>query len=269
MKICETCNKSFSPVRSDARFCSRECVRHNKTCKTCGSSFITENARKAYCSAECRHGVGECLQCGTQFVKTPRTTGQFCSLECWYTHYDAKNQKECAHCGKEFASGRQSKYCSAECASNSRKNYMVCQQCGKEFQGKRSRKYCSHSCALTGINRKGHRRRQIGDTVPHSKGYVQVKVGYDYPGANKSGYILAHRLAIQEHIGRVLEPHERIHHKNGDRSDNRIENLELWAHATKKDPSGVRLLDKAKDLCSRMLPEDRKALVDWLISNDI
>lgn len=50
-----------------------------------------------------------------------------------------------------------------------------------------------------------------------------------------------HRTVMEEFLGRKLLLHENIHHKNGDRLDNRIENLELWSSS---QPSGQRVIDK-------------------------
>lgn len=45
--------------------------------------------------------------------------------------------------------------------------------------------------------------------------------------ADRTGYVLQHRMVMAEMIGRMLTADEVVHHKNGDRSDNRPENLEL------------------------------------------
>lgn len=52
-----------------------------------------------------------------------------------------------------------------------------------------------------------------------------------------------HRKVMEDHIGRKLLPHENVHHKNGDRADNKLTNLELWSTS---QPKGQRVIDKAR-----------------------
>lgn len=84
-------------------------------------------------------------------------------------------------------------------------------------------------------------------------GYIMI-LSKEHPFADKSGYVREHRLVMENHIGRYLEPNEVVHHINLDKSDNAIENLKLMTayehkqfHA-KVDKKIIDLKDAAKML---------------------
>lgn len=66
-----------------------------------------------------------------------------------------------------------------------------------------------------------------GGRAVDKKGYVRIWVPPGTPGRTASGRMAEHRLVMQQHLGRPLAPWEHVHHRNGIKSDNRIENLEV------------------------------------------
>ena len=78
-----------------------------------------------------------------------------------------------------------------------------------------------------------------------ANGYVMVwnPAHPNAKGGRDKSYVAEHRMIMSDHLCRPLLKTEQVHHRNGDRADNRLENLELW---TTSQPSGSRIEDKLK-----------------------
>lgn len=88
------------------------------------------------------------------------------------------------------------------------------------------------------------------ESFARDDGYRMIYVP-ESPASNSRGYVLEHRHLMAKHLGRELFEGENVHHINGVRIDNRLENLELWVSS---QPSGQRpsdLVDWAKAILSR------------------
>lgn len=197
-------------------------------CKVCGGEikcYESTAHQKVYCSIECKRSITHldviCLNCGKKFqIAKSRYNGKFikfkcCSDDCYKKYREniklkwiEKHTHTCSNCGLTFVGGRYGKT-----------NLKFCSQdCSKEFmKGEKSPFYNNG----TSINGAGYRLIKIGEK-----------------------YIYEHRIVMEEFLNRKLKSYEIVHHKDENKLNNCIENLQLM---TKKEHDRLHNL-KRKEL---------------------
>ncbi len=136
----------------------------------------------------------------------------------------------CSTCKKDFKPSSKHKDCPS-CRYQKTKT-VVCKVCKESIH---STKY--NNC----IHCTNKLRDDYGTGRYFKNGYVMV-FAKDHPRTNgrKIKYLFEHILVMEKYLGRYLLPDENVHHINGVKNDNRIENLELWV---KPQPAGIRVTD--------------------------
>jgi hypothetical protein len=196
-----------------------------------------------------------CLTCATPFEVPAGSKRRYCSPKCWPgENSHPRNHKPrvtvtCDRCEKEFqrtaweVETKRKKgwalYCSVECRDAVKKGRrgerraeyvtLKCAHCEGAFEvsprDAKAREFCSLSCA--GQSRGG--RKPLKTRTVNSSGYAFVYVPPDErpPYAKHTPRHAEHRVVMAKMLGRWPMQHESVHHVNGDKLDNRPENLQL------------------------------------------
>lgn len=127
-------------------------------------------------------------------------------------------ENRCPTCGRPYGQRKRCYFCTGKKKTG---EVVKCAICGKKIYVQKNQlqrgegKTCSWECRNEYVSNKLSKELEKTAKWVGNHGYVVW------------GKRLEHRVVMEQYLGRSLESHEQVHHRNGVRTDNRLENLEL------------------------------------------
>lgn len=179
--------------------------------------------------------MNKCKQCGNEIINPTKSTPKgFCSCGCYeqWTKFNKTPNCSCAYCGISFymkpsriAKAKHGITCSKECANKLKSQYMMGE--------------LNHQYGLTGDKNTSFKGKEILSNYGYILEYCPNHP-FPHDKSIKGSRVFQHRLVIEANADRFdskffivingkkyLKPEYVVHHKNENRTDNRIENLDI------------------------------------------
>jgi hypothetical protein len=228
----------------------------NRTSKVCSRCFQQKPLSHFGWYVDNRKGTqrpkGACSECGKTKSKGEYSKkvarGQACAVEgC------SKPTNNLGFCAMHYRRHQRERYgiCTVEGCEKLQQDIGLCPMHRRRFK-----KFGDVGPAGPARWRDGKWDRPRRESFVNDGGYRMIYAA-ESPAANSRGYVVEHRYEMAKRLGRELYAGENVHHINGVRTDNRLENLELWVTS---QPSGQRPVDLvvwAKEILERY---------EWLVA---